>query len=68
MIITKSSPFTKEEIKQISEEFEDYIKTVIDLDRMVCSAGGKMHFDNERILLKNGSKREYLWGVEALIF
>jgi len=33
MIITKSEPFTSEEIKQLDEVFEVYIKTVIDLDK-----------------------------------
>jgi hypothetical protein len=62
MIFTKNTPFTKEEIAILAEEFEDYIKTVVDLEKRVCSAGGHMHFDNEQILLRDGSERKNLWG------
>lgn len=62
MIITKSAPFTKEEIKQLSEEFEVYIKTVIDIENKICSAGMNRHFEGEQILLKDGSKQSDIWG------
>lgn len=32
-MITKSEPFTSKEIEQLSEEFEVYIKTVIDIEK-----------------------------------
>jgi len=47
MIITKTEPFTKEEIKNLQEQFETYIKTVIDLENKICSAGMRMHFEGE---------------------
>lgn len=47
MIITKNKPFTKEEIKQLSEEFDVYIKTVIDIENKICSAGMNRHFEGE---------------------
>ncbi len=62
MIVTKSKPFTLEEIKKLKEEFEVYIKTVIDLDKKICSAGMSRHFEGEQILLKQGSKQTNLWG------
>lgn len=62
MIITKSDPFTGKEIKELSEEFETYIKTVVDINKKVCSAGANRHFENEAILLKNGSSQSALWG------
>ena len=62
MIITKSEPFTKEEIKKLSEQFEFYIKTVIDIKKEICSAGCDRHFDSEKILLENGSKQSDIWG------
>lgn len=61
MIITKIQPFTKAEIKELSEEYETYIKTVIDLKRKTCSAGANLHFENEQILLKSGSNQSDLW-------
>ncbi|MBI3342470.1 hypothetical protein HY024_05090 [Candidatus Curtissbacteria bacterium] len=62
MIITKKEPFSKEEVDSLSEEFETYIKTVIDVENKICSAGANRHFENEAILLKEGSKQSTLWG------
>jgi hypothetical protein len=62
MIITKEKPFSKKELEQISEEFEDYVKTVIDIEKRICSAGANRHFENEEILLKQGSEQKNLRG------
>jgi len=62
MIITKSEPFTKDEIKKLQEQFDVYIKTVIDVKNKVCSAGCDRHFESERILLDQGSHQIDLWG------
>lgn len=62
MILTKKDPFSKEEIQKLSEEFETYIKTVIDLENKICSAGANRHFENEAVLLKKGAKQSNLWG------
>ena len=62
MVLTKAEPFTKEEIKKISAELYPYIKTVIDVEKEVCSAGANRHFESEQILLKEGSKQKNLWG------
>lgn len=62
MLITKSSSFSIEEINKLKEQFDSYIKTVIDINRKVCSAGMDRHFEGEQILLKDGSKQSDLWG------
>lgn len=62
MIITKDKPFSREEIGKLKEQFDVYIKTVIDIKRKVCSAGANRHFESEKILLENGSKQQDLWG------
>lgn len=62
MIITKNTPFTKEEITQLSEEFDVYIKTVIDIKNKICSAGMNRHFKGEQILLEEKSKQSDIWG------
>lgn len=62
MIITKSDPFTKEEIETLLEQFDVYIKTVIDIEKKICSAGADRHFDSEQILLDQGSVQAHLWG------
>lgn len=62
MIITKSEPFTLDEILQLKAEFDVYIKTVIDIEKKICSAGMNRHFEGEQILLQQGSKQKNLWG------
>ena len=62
MIITKSEPFINEEIEKLKVQFGVYIKTVIDIEKKVCSAGCDRHFESEKVLLDLGSKQEDLWG------
>ena len=62
MIVTKTKPFTVEEVEKLKEQFEVYIKTVIDMENKICSAGMDRHFDGEQILLEQGSKQSSLWG------
>ena len=62
MTITKSEPFTKGEIEKLREQFDVYIKTVIDTKKNVCSAGCDRHFDSEKLLLEQGSAQDDLWG------
>ena len=62
MIITKSTSFTESEIKKLTDQFGTYIKTVIDVEKKICSAGADRHFESEEILLKGGSKQSNIWG------
>ena len=62
MIVTKQEPFTKAEIEKLKEQFDFYIKTVIDIDKKICSAGADRHFESEKILLDQGSKQSDIWG------
>lgn len=62
MIITKSEPFTKEEVEKLRKLFDVYVKTVIDVEKGVCSAGMDRHFEGEKILLDMGSNQSDIWG------
>lgn len=62
MIITKLQPFAKEEIEKLKEQFDVYIKTVIDINKKICSSGMDRHFEGEQLLLKGGSKQSDIWG------
>lgn len=53
---------TKKEIKKLSEHFSGYIKVVIDIERGMLAGGGDRHVDDEKLLIKNGSKQKNLWG------
>lgn len=62
MIITQSTPFTAEQVTQLREHFDSYIKTVIDVEKKICSAGMDRHFEGEQILLEQGSSQSNIWG------
>lgn len=62
MILTKDTPFTKEEVDKLRKQFDTYIKTVIDVEQKICSAGADRHFESEVVLLELGSKQADLWG------
>jgi hypothetical protein len=62
MIVIKSDFFSKEEVEETAEKFTVYIKTVIDINKKICSAGCDRHFESEKILLDMGSKQSDLWG------
>jgi len=52
------------ELKIIAQErFGDLIKAVVDIEKQIMAIGGEMHFDEEQILLEQGSKQENLWGI-----
>jgi hypothetical protein len=60
LIIKKKA--TKEELKKMAEDFDGYIKLVVDVEREVLAGGGERHFDGEQKLLEEGLKQEDLWG------
>lgn len=62
MILTKTKPFTQQEIGQLKEQFEVYVKTVIDIKNNICCAGMDRHFEGEQILLQQGSHQSNIWG------
>lgn len=62
MIISTTVPFTFKQIESLKEQFDVYIKTVIDIEKKICVAGMDRHYEGEKILLKNGSKQSNLWG------
>ncbi len=62
MIVCLYTRATKADIKNASEEFGDYIKIVVDIERKVMAIGGKLHADAEDILIKKGSRQDDIWG------
>lgn len=62
MTILTSKPYTSEEIEQLKELFEVYIKTVIDINRRICVAGMDRHFEGEQMMLEKGSLQSDIWG------
>lgn len=60
MIIKKKA--SKEQIREMAKHFEGYIKIVVDVEKGILSGGGDRHSDEEKALLKEGSRQKDLWG------
>jgi hypothetical protein len=65
MIITKSTLFTQVEIDQLTEVYEVYIKTVIDVKKKICSARCALHADSEKYSCSKGQTKP-IFGAAAL--
>lgn len=62
MLLTINKKATGEEIKKMAEDFEGYIKVVVDIKEKILAGGGKRHVEGEQKLLGEGSKQLDLWG------
>lgn len=57
-------PATDQEIKEMLEVHESYIKVAVDIRREILVGGGEFHADCEAVLLDDGSRREDVWGAD----
>ena len=55
---------TPEQIKDMLEMLQTYIKLAVDIDRRILAGGGAMHADCESVLLDDGSQQESIWGAD----
>ena len=62
MLLIISKKATKEVVRKIAEDFDGYIKVVVDIKQSILVGGGRRHFEAERKLLDNGSEQQDLWG------
>lgn len=62
MILVIEKKAKPEEIKKMSQDFQGYIKVVVDVEKGILAGGGKRHVDGEQKLLSFGSKQKNLWG------
>jgi hypothetical protein len=46
-----------------AQQFGDFVKAVVDVERSLMAIGGDMHADEEAALLDNGSVQRNLWGI-----
>jgi len=59
-----STPITKKElVEKHLGYFKTLIKAIVDIDRQIIAIDAELHADLEACLLGNGSKQEYLWGI-----
>jgi hypothetical protein len=61
--LLESTP-TPQQLAEMLEELEDYVKLAVDIEQGVAVGGGALHADCEAVLLANGSKQENIWGAD----
>ena len=57
-------PPAKQEIREMLEQLETYIKLAVDVERKILAGGGEYHADCEEVLLEDGSRQEDVWGTD----
>jgi len=55
---------TPEQIKEMLQMLETYVKLAVDIERGILAGGGAMHADCEAVLLEDGSQQEFIWGAD----
>lgn len=55
---------TSDQILEMLQMLETYIKLAVDIERGILAGGGAMHADCESILLDEGSQQEFIWGAD----
>src|SRR5512147_1452847 len=63
MICLLKQKATVSDIQNMLEQYEEMIKTVVDIRRRLLSGGGEMYADCEIVLLEDGSEQDDLWGA-----
>ena len=62
MLLIIKNKVIHEQIQKMAEDFDGYIKVVVNLEKNILAGGVERHFDGKQLPLKEGSKQEYLWG------
>jgi len=55
---------TKEQIDEMLQTLDTYIKLAVDIERGILAGGGVYHADCESILLEDGSEQQNIWGAD----
>ena len=59
-----SSPISRDELRRLAgQQFGDFVKAVVDVQRGVMAIGAELHADEEARLLQEGARQEDLWGI-----
>jgi hypothetical protein len=57
-------PATPDQIAEMLEELENYIKLAVDVQLGILAGGGALHADCEAALLDAGSQQRDVWGAD----
>ncbi len=63
LILIIGTRATPEQMEQMLQEHKFYIKVVVDIELHLLAGGGEMHYDEEKVLLDNGSRQQDIWGA-----
>jgi len=55
---------TKQQMQEMLEILETYVKLAVDVERGILAGGGAMHADCEALLIEDGSQQEFVWGAD----
>jgi hypothetical protein len=59
-----SAAVSLDELRRIAaQQFGDFVKAVVDVQRGVMAIGGELHADEEALLLQHGARQADLWGI-----
>ena len=59
-----SEAISKKELKEIAvNQFIDFVKAVVDIEKGIMAIGAELHADEEAVLLEQGSQQKDLWGI-----
>jgi hypothetical protein len=64
MIHIIRNPATPQQIEEMLQSLDTYIKLAVDIERGILAGGGVMHADCESALLEDGSIQEDIWGAD----
>ena len=64
MIHILRSCTSKEQLREMLEALETYIKLAVDVRREIAAGGGELHADCEAVLLGDGSSQDDIWGAD----
>jgi hypothetical protein len=51
-------------MREMLEFLGIYIKLVVDVERGILAGGGELHADCEKVLLRDGSRQQDVWGAD----
>ena len=55
---------TAEQMSEMLEQLENYVKLAVDVRRGILAGGGALHADCEAVLLEDGSAQKDVWGAD----
>lgn len=65
--IVKES-ISKNELTGIAKnQFGDFVKAVVDVEKEIMAVGGELHADEEALLLEQGSNQKNIWGINLYV-